>query len=121
MRHNVPTDSFLNPQPKAREKDSVAGEQHAKKKQNCIFYIYEAERLSPVDPGISRGVADLYPSRGYTHPVTRTIEVSHGSLKMRVLFAFSKSQLQFVYEVLCFFVNILTQHSTARILSPQHR
>ena len=26
----------------------------------------KAERLSPVDPGISRGVTDLYPSRGYT-------------------------------------------------------
>ena len=29
---------------------------------------------SPVDPGIGRGVMDLYPSRGYTHPVTRAIE-----------------------------------------------
>ena len=36
-----------------------------------------AERVSPVDPGISRGVTDLYASRGNTHPVTRAIEVSH--------------------------------------------
>ena len=35
----------------------------------------KAERLSPVDPGISRGVTDLYPSRGY-HPVIRAIDVS---------------------------------------------
>ena len=31
----------------------------------------EAEDLSLVDPGISRGVADLYPSRGYTPRKTR--------------------------------------------------
>ena len=49
----------------------------------CGLYSSRAqnkvERLSPVDPGISRGVADLYPSRGYTHPVTRVIEVSHAA------------------------------------------
>ena len=37
----------------------------------------KAECVSPVDPGISRGVTDLYPSRGYTHSVTRAIDVSH--------------------------------------------
>ena len=37
----------------------------------------KVERVSPLDPGISRGVTDLYPSPGYTHPVTRAIEVSH--------------------------------------------
>lgn len=31
----------------------------------------KAARLSPVDPGISRGGIDLYSSRGYAHPVTR--------------------------------------------------
>ena len=35
----------------------------------CGLYSFraqnKAERLSPVDPGISRGVTDLYPSRGY--------------------------------------------------------
>ena len=41
----------------------------------------KAERLSPVDPGISRGVIDLHPSRGYTHPVIRAIEVSHAACK----------------------------------------
>ena len=30
---------------------------------------------------ISREVTDLYPSRGYTHPVTRAIEVSHAARK----------------------------------------
>ena len=35
----------------------------------------KSERLSPVDPGISRGVIDLCPSRGHTHPVTRVINV----------------------------------------------
>ena len=47
----------------------------------CGLYSFraqnKAELLSPVDPGISRGVTDLHPSRGYTHPVTRAIEVSH--------------------------------------------
>ena len=40
----------------------------------------KAEGLSPVDPDISRGVTDLYLSRGYTHPITREIEVSHTQL-----------------------------------------
>ena len=31
----------------------------------------DAERLSSADPGISRGLTDLYPSRGYTHHDTR--------------------------------------------------
>ena len=38
----------------------------------CGLYSFRAqnkvERLSPVDPAISRGVADLYPLGGYTHP-----------------------------------------------------
>ena len=37
----------------------------------------KVESLSPVDPGIGRGVTDLYPSRGYTHPVTRAIDSKH--------------------------------------------
>ena len=38
-------------------------------------------RLSPADPGIiSRGVTDLYPSLGHTHPVTRAIEKHHAKL-----------------------------------------
>ena len=37
--------------------------------------------LSPVDSGVSRGVTDLYPSRGYTHPVAHAIEVSHAACK----------------------------------------
>ena len=42
----------------------------------------KVERLSPVDPGIiSRGVTDLHPSRGYTHPVARAIEASHAACK----------------------------------------
>ena len=44
-----------------------------------LFAQNKAERLSVVDPGISRGVADLYPPRGYTHPVTRAIEVSQAA------------------------------------------
>ena len=51
----------------------------------CGLYSFcaknKAEHLSPVDPGISREVTDLYPSRGYTHPVTRAIEVSHAARK----------------------------------------
>ena len=47
----------------------------------CGLYSFralnKAERRNPLDPAISRGVTDLYPSRGYTHPVTRAIEVSH--------------------------------------------
>ena len=49
----------------------------------CGLYSFrvqnKAERLRPVDPGTSRGVTDLYPSRGYTHPVTRAIEVSRAA------------------------------------------
>ena len=41
----------------------------------------KVERLSPVDPGISKGITDLYPSRGYTHSVTRAIGVSHAACK----------------------------------------
>ena len=41
----------------------------------------KVERLSPVDPGISRGVIDLHPLPGYTHPVTRPIEESHAACK----------------------------------------
>ena len=44
-----------------------------------------AERLSPVDPGIRRGITDLYPSRGYTHPVTRAIVVSHAACVDEIL------------------------------------
>ena len=51
----------------------------------CGLYTFRAqnkvERLNPVDPGTSRGVTDLYPSRGYTHPVTRAIQVSHEACK----------------------------------------
>ena len=39
----------------------------------------KAGRLSPVDPCINKGLTDLYPSRGYTHPVTCAIEVSHSA------------------------------------------
>ena len=52
---------------------------------NAVYSFREqnkAERLSPVDPGNSRGVTDLYPARGYTHPVTRAIEVSHAACKV---------------------------------------
>ena len=49
----------------------------------CGLYSFRAqnkvERLSSVDPGMSRGVTDLCLSRGYTHPVTRAIEVSHAA------------------------------------------
>ena len=34
------------------------------------------ERLGPVDPGISTGVTDLYPSRGHTHRVHARSKVS---------------------------------------------
>ena len=51
----------------------------------CGLYTFraqnKAERLSVLDPGISRGVVNLYPSRGYTHPVKRAIEVSHAACK----------------------------------------
>ena len=52
----------------------------------CGLYSFRAQnkaaRLSPVDPGISRGgVTDLYPSRGYAHPVTRAIQVSNIACK----------------------------------------
>ena len=57
----------------------------------CGLYSFRAQnkagRLCPVDPGISRRVTDLYPPRGYTHPVTRAIEVSH-SLQSWVLIKF---------------------------------
>ena len=49
------------------------------------LYSFRAQikvgRRSPADPGISWGVTDLYPSRGYTHPATRAIEVSHTACK----------------------------------------
>ena len=44
----------------------------------------KAERLSRVDRDLSTGVTDPYPSRGYTHPVTRTVEVSHAACKVEV-------------------------------------
>ena len=51
----------------------------------CGLYSFraynETERLSPVDLGISRGVTDLHRSRGYAHPVTRAIEISHAASK----------------------------------------
>ena len=51
----------------------------------CGLYSFrvqnKAERLSPVDPGISMGIIELYPSRGYTHPGTLAIEVSHAACK----------------------------------------
>ena len=51
----------------------------------CGLYSFRAqnkvERLGHVDPGITKGVTDLYPSRGYTRPVTRAIEVSHAACK----------------------------------------
>ena len=34
---------------------------------------------SPDDPGASRRITDPYPSRGYTHPATLAIEVSHAA------------------------------------------
>ena len=41
----------------------------------CGLYSFraqdKAERPSPDDPGISTGVTDLYPSRGYTPRNTR--------------------------------------------------
>ena len=50
----------------------------------CFCAQKEAERLSPVDHGISRGLTDLYPSRGYTHPVTRImIGVSHADANLK--------------------------------------
>ena len=39
------------------------------------------EGFCPVDPGISRAVTDLRPSRGYTPPGTRAIEVLHAACK----------------------------------------
>ena len=54
----------------------------------CGLYSFRAqdkvERLSPDDPGISRGVTDLYRSRGYAHPVTRATEVAHAACKAEV-------------------------------------
>ena len=51
----------------------------------CGIYSFRAQnkaaRLSPVDPGISRGVTDLHPSRRYRNPVTRAIDVSHAARK----------------------------------------
>ena len=48
----------------------------------CSFRAQnEAQHLSPVDCTInSRGLTDLYPSRGYTNPVTRAIEIPRASL-----------------------------------------
>ena len=52
---------------------------------HCWLYNFrvqsEAECLRPVDPGLRRGVTDLYPSRGYTNPVTRAIEMSPAACK----------------------------------------
>ena len=39
----------------------------------------KAERLSPVDPGLSRGVTDLYPSRGYTPRNVRDRSITRSS------------------------------------------
>ena len=63
----------------------------------------EVERLSPVDPGISRGVTYLYPSRGYTHPVSRAIEVSYKQLA-KLSFDRKTFLVDLTAEV-CFFFN----------------
>ena len=51
----------------------------------CGLYSFraqdKAERLSPVDPGIIRGVTYLYPSRGYTPRNTRDRSITR-SLQM---------------------------------------
>ena len=50
MRRSVPTDPLLVPQPKAREKLSTTGEQHAKKKGASFTYAYRSTtciRLTP--------------------------------------------------------------------------
>ena len=59
----------------------------------------KVERLSPLDPAISRGVTDLYPSRRYTPPVKCAIEVSHAACKTWVLIKnlFCRSQSPSVY------------------------
>ena len=41
----------------------------------------KAGRPGPLGRNISRAVTDLYPSRGYTHPVTRAIDLSHAACK----------------------------------------
>ena len=54
MRRSVPTGSLLVSQPKARKKNSAAGEYRARKK--CVFYLYIR--------GLRMGAGKLAPMRG---------------------------------------------------------
>ena len=62
----------------------------------------QAERPSPANPDTGRGVTDLHHLRGYTHPITRAIEVSHAACKAEFLSKFSLVDL--TAEVYFFFV-----------------
>ena len=57
--------------------------------------------LRPVDPCINKGLTDLYPSGGYTHPVTCAIELSHSACT-RLSFD-QKSFLSFSQQLIVFF------------------
>ena len=65
----------------------------------CGLYSFRAQnkaaRLSPVDPGSSRGVTALYPSRGYTHPVACAIEVSHTRIIWQTKLSFNLKKNMF--------------------------
>ena len=65
----------------------------------------KAERVSPVDPGTSRGLTYLCASRGYEHPVTRAIKVSHAACKAGFC---SKNQFWSISQLKCIFHFLIT-------------
>ena len=83
----------------------------------CGWYSFrvqnKAEGLSPVDLGISRGVTKLYASRGYTHPVTRAIEVSQKHSALIEILSWSISQLEYIFS---FFQHMVRTDTNAGFL-----
>ena len=68
----------------------------------------EAERRSPVDAGIIREVTDPYRSRGYVHPVSHAIEVSHAACLVLIKILFGRPRkLSKVYRFSFFNVWVL--------------
>ena len=68
----------------------------------CGLYSLRAQnkvkRLSPVDPGVT----DLYPPRGYTHPVTRAIDSKHHTQLAKLSFHQSTFLVDLTAEVYIF-------------------
>ena len=89
---------------------------------NAVRAQNKAERViecvSPLDPAIRRGVTDLYPSRGYTHTVTRAIEVSHTACKndQKPLLVDLTHTAKVIYSIYVFNICIYTSGLTGSML-----